>query len=132
MTSAFFTGTEVTVQTEKCVYLAFTDDDDTDVREVRSVNGEEISEFLNRCTEELFKFALEKVKAMHKKAAAGDEDDEPVALFSPGKKVLLAVLTVLTMAVGFCASYFVTDYMIDQREAQNAQTGITQSAQDAE
>ena len=118
MTSAFFTGSEATAQTEKCVYLAFTDDDDTEVREVHSVNGEEISEFLDRCTEELFKFALEKVKAMHKKVLAEEDEDEPVSVFTPGKKALLAVLTLLAMAVGFAASYFVTDHVLDQQASQ--------------
>ncbi|MBR3955916.1 MAG: hypothetical protein IKJ63_10640 [Clostridia bacterium] len=128
MTSAFFTGTEATAQTEKCVYLAFTDDDDTEVREVHSVNGEEIAEFLNRCTEELFKFALEKVKAMHKKVLAEDDDEASVSLFTPGKKALLAVLTVLAMAVGFAVSYFATDYVLGQQNAQN-DTAITEDTQ---
>lgn len=127
MTSAFFTGSEATTQTEKSVYIAFTDDDDTDVREIRSLKGEEISEYLNRCTEELFKFALERVTAMHKQDTLNEEDEEHVSVFTPGKKVLLAVLTLLAMAAGFVASYFATDYILQQREQMPADTSVVQS-----
>ncbi len=108
MTSAFFTGAQVTAQTEKCVYLAFTDDNDTDVRDVHSLNGEEISEFLNRCTEELFKFALEKVTAMHKHAVPV-QAEKPVGI-SRGKKAWIAILVILATAVSIAAGYVATNY----------------------
>ena len=65
---------------------------------------------------------------MHKKVLAEDDDEASVSLFTPGKKALLAVLTVLAMAVGFAVSYFATDYVLGQQNAQN-DTAITEDTQ---
>lgn len=116
MTNAFYTGAEATIETEKCVYLAITDDNDTSVREVHSFNGEEIGDFLNRCTEELFKFALEKVSAMHTEQSEEQDETKTNSHISGGKKVLLAVIAVLAVAASLAVSFFVTDHVLDKQD----------------
>lgn len=124
MTSAFFTGAEATADTEKCVYLAFTDDNDTSVREVHSLTGEEVSDFLNRCTEELFKFALEKVNAMHSTVQTQAREAKKPSV-SRSKIALLTIITVLAFAASVAASYFVTNHYLQQQNAPDPETGIS-------
>lgn len=118
MTNAFFSGTQAGPDTEKCVYIAFTDDNDTSVREVHSYNGEDVSDFLNRCTEELLRFAVEKVQAMHNMQNEEAEQIEQSAFFTRGKAALLSAVAILALAAGLVVSYFVTDHILAQQQPQ--------------
>ena len=131
MTSAFFTGSEATADTEKCVYIAFTDDNDTDVREIHSMTGEELTAFLNRCTEELLKFALEKVSAMHapvptpRKEAAKPADNSV-------KKAILSVIILLAFAASIAASYFVTNHYLQQQNDTAPEEAVSDTVSDGD
>ena len=127
MTNAFFAGPEATADTAKSVYLAFTDDNDTNVKEICSYTGEDLENFLQRSTEELFKFAIERIRIMHHLAPRTEESvqtDEPK---KGGRIALLTVIAVLATAASMAVSFFVTDHILQTR-AQQPQSDISEQA----
>ncbi len=126
MTNAFFAGNEATADTEKSVYIAFTDDSDTLVRTVHSFAGEELEAFLNRCTEELFRFAIERIRIMHDLSVA-QQSEKPKKAVSNGKKTVMALVAVIAVLASFAISYFATGRILQSR-TQADQSDLTEQA----
>lgn len=111
ITNAYYAGND-TAGIKK-VYIAFTDENDSAVREITSLPDETVELFLNRCALELIEFAVERITEEGKEKI---EEEKPQTFVSRGKMTVLAVIAAVAVALCVLISFFVTSSMIEQQE----------------
>ena len=124
MTNAYYTDEE-DESDDKCVYIAFTDEEDTAVREIHSLPGESLESFLLRSTENFFSFAAEKISAV---AQPADQEVETQSFLTRGKIAMLAAVAALAAVLSILMSYFITEHMLEEKSTQAAQQAASQSS----
>lgn len=111
ISNAFYTDSES--DSEKVVYLAVTNDRETSVREIHSLKGEEISDFLTRCCNDLCYFVSDVLQ--NDNSYDRDLQIREKAAVKRYKKALITVASLIAAAAVFCGVYFaVNDYTISQ------------------
>ena len=102
ISNAFYTGDDPSA--EKVIYLAITNEQETALREVRSVPGEDIPSLLSRCCGDLCTFLSDIAGTDTNKRVVSEKNKK--SLVSQYRKII-AVIAVLIIALGvFCGYYF--------------------------
>lgn len=115
MTNAYYAGNDAT--SAKKVYIAFTDENDSAVREITSLPDETVELFLNRCATELIDFAIERIKGEEEKKQAAEQ---PQTFISRGNMAVLSVIAAVAAVLCILISFFVTNQMIKNQGSENA------------
>ena len=101
MSNAFYNGDDA--DSEKIVYMAVTNDSQTVVREIHSLNNEDIPDFLERCCADLCVF----VAGIIEKDAGLVTEEKPAEKSSKKAKGLIAALIcAIVLLASFCGYYF--------------------------
>lgn len=115
ITNAYYTGNDMSAP--KKVFIAFTDEDDSAVREITSFPDETVELFLNRCALELIEFAIERITDAEEKT---QEEEAPKAFVSRSTMTVLTSIAAVGAVLCVLVSFLVTNLMIKNREQDNS------------
>ncbi len=101
MSNAFYNGDSA--EGEKVVYMAVTNDAQTVVREIRSLNNEDIPTFLERCCADLCLFVA---GIIEKDAGLVPEEKIENKSSKKAKGLIAALVCVIVLLASFCGYYF--------------------------
>lgn len=101
MSNAFYNGDDAAG--EKVVYMAVTNDAQTVVREIHSLNNEDIPAFLERCCADLCVFVA---GIIEKDAGLVPEEKVPEKSSKKAKGLIAALVCAIVLLAAFCGYYF--------------------------
>ena len=101
MSNAFYNGDDS--DGEKIVYMAVTNDFQTVVREIHSLNNEDIPAFLERCCADLCLFVA---GIIEKDAGLVPEEKHPDKSSKKARGLIAALICAIVLLASFCGYYF--------------------------